>query len=259
MPQVQSKPHQGPPVESRARSPLRPAERRDTLDGAASGHVPPLRDEDIRRLAQASMISREACTLQVLEWQRGGLALDAIYLKGLGPAARLLGHWWSTDEIDFAMCTIGCANLQRLLHDFASEFLLTDPYEPTGQSLLLLTEPGAQHTLGLVMLCQFFKRAGWDVTVGMPVDLADFKRLFRSDWFDAVGVSISTDQHLITLERLLPALKATSLNQDMHLFVGGPRVCAGPRPAQWHGAEWIAEDAPGTVHRVSASLLHRGV
>ncbi len=121
-------------------------------------------------------------------------------------------------------------------------------------SLLLLTEPGAQHSMGLFMLSEFFKRAGWSVTVGVPQDVAEFRQLFQSDWFDAVGVSVSTDRHLETLASLLPALRQGSDNLRLHVFVGGPMAFVAPERLKGLAAEVLAEDAPATVARITQTM-----
>ena len=74
--------------------------------------------------------------------------------------------------------------------------------------------------MGLFMLSEFFKRAGWTVTVGVPQDVNEFKRLFQSEWFDAVGISVSSDRHLDTLRSLLPSLRqaADKLQQLLGQF-----------------------------------------
>jgi methylmalonyl-CoA mutase cobalamin-binding subunit len=120
--------------------------------------------------------------------------------------------------------------------------------------VLLLTEPGAQHSLGLFMLSEFFKRAGWVVTVAVPQDVGDFKQLFLSDWFDAVGISVSTDRHLQTLNALLPQLRDASDNLNLHVFVGGPMAYAAPELLKGLAAKVLAEDAPGTVACVTKAI-----
>jgi methylmalonyl-CoA mutase cobalamin-binding subunit len=145
------------------------------------------------------------------------------------------------------MTTIGSAHLQQLLHDFSVEFLQESPVDRNGWSLLVVTEPGAQHSMGLFMLSEFFKRAGWLVTVGVPQDVTEFKRLFQSDWFDAVGVSVSTDRHLNTLAALLPKLKEGSDNLALRMFVGGPMAMLAPERLRALGAEVLAQEAPETV------------
>jgi methylmalonyl-CoA mutase cobalamin-binding subunit len=152
------------------------------------------------------------------------------------------------------MTTIASAHLQQLLHDFSAEFLQESPQQRTGWSLLLLTEPGAQHSMGLFMLSEFFKRAGWLVTVGVPQDVAEFQQLFQSDWFNAVGISVSTDRHLDTLTHLLPALRTSSDNLHLQLFVGGPMALVAPERLQGLSALVCAEDAPATVKTMTQCL-----
>jgi methanogenic corrinoid protein MtbC1 len=201
----------------------------------------------VQILAQACLQGLDAARQVVFGWQRQGQTLGDIYLCGIAPCARLLGDWWIADRLDFAMTTVASSHLHRLLHDFSAEFLQEAPQTRNGWSLLLLTEPGAQHSMGLFMLGEFFKRAGWSVTTGVPQDVAEFKQLFHSDWFDAVGVSVSTDRHLDTLAHLLPSLKQGSVNLDMPIFLGGPMALCEPQRLKGISAELVAEDAAETV------------
>ena len=208
----------------------------------------------IQILAQACLQGLDAARQVVFGWQRQGQSLEDIYLQGITPCARLLGDWWCQDRLDFAMTTIASTHLQQLLHDFSHEFLQESPQPPKGWSVLLLTEPGAQHSMGLFLLSEFFKRDGWTVTVGVPQDVTEFKRLFQSDWFDAVGVSISTDRHLETLGLLLPQLQSGADNLNLHLFVGGPMAFLAPERLQGLAAELVAADAPATVERMARRM-----
>jgi MerR family transcriptional regulator, light-induced transcriptional regulator len=209
----------------------------------------------IQILAQACLQGLDAARQVVFGWQRQGQSLEDIYIQGITPCARLLGDWWCSDRLDFAMTTIASSHLQQLLHDFSAEFLQESPQQRNGLSLLLLTEPGAQHSMGLFMLSEFFKRAGWVVTVAVPQDVVDFKKLFVSDWFDAVGISISTDRHLGTLQTLLPQLREASDNLNLQVFVGGPMAFNAPDLLKGLPAQLIAEDAPETVACVTKGML----
>lgn len=208
----------------------------------------------IQILAQACLQGLDAARQVVFGWQRQGQSLEDIYLQGILPCARLLGDWWCSDRLDFAMTTIASTHLQQLLHDFSTEFLQESPQQRQPWSLLLLTEPGAQHSMGLFMLSEFFKRAGWVVTVGVPQDVTEFKRLFQSDWFDAVGISVSSDRHLDTLAALLPKLREGSDNLGLQVFVGGPMAFVAPERLQDLAAEVLAEDALATVARITQAM-----
>ena len=198
-------------------------------------------------LAQACLQSLDAARQVVFGWQRQGQSLADIYLQGITPCARLFGDWWCADKLDFAMVTIVSTHLQQLLNDFSTEFLQEAPQVRNGWSLLLVTEPGAQHSMGLFMLSEFFKRAGWAVTLGVPQDVAEFQRLCQADWYDAVGVSVSTDRHLQTLADVLRQFKDSSVNPNVCTFVGGPLALQEPLQLQDLPADVVAEDALATV------------
>jgi MerR family transcriptional regulator, light-induced transcriptional regulator len=211
----------------------------------------------IQILAQACFQGLDAARQVVFGWQRQGQSLEDIYLQGITPCARLMGDWWCSDRLDFAMVTMACAHLQQLLHDFSSEFLQEARQQTLGWSLLLLSEPGAQHSMGLFMLSEFFKRAGWAVTVGLPQDLTEFKRLFQSDWFDAVGISVSTDRHLQALGRVLPRLCEDADNLNLRVFVGGPMACVAPellRGLVGRTTEVLVGDAAATAAFMTQNL-----
>jgi methanogenic corrinoid protein MtbC1 len=208
----------------------------------------------IQILAQACLQGLDAARQVVFGWQRQGQSLEDIYLQGITPCARLLGEWWCADRLDFAMTTIASTHLQQLLHDFSSEFLNESPQPAQGLSLLLLSEPGAQHSMGLFMLSEFFKRAGWSVVVGVPQDVVEFQRLFQSEWFDAVGISISTDRQLALLATLLPKLRTQSDNLNLHVFVGGPMAMGAPERLNGLSAQVLAQDAPQTVAQVTQAV-----
>lgn len=213
----------------------------------------------IQILAQACLQGLDAARQVVFGWQRQGQSLEDIYLHGITPCARLLGVWWGEDRLDFAMVTIASAHLQQLLHDFSDEFLEENVRAHNGCSVLLLTEPGAQHSMGLFMLSEFFKRAGWTVCTGVPSSLADFKRLCHSDWFDAVGVSVSTDRHLWPMNSILSCLSDISPNPRVHTFVGGPMSFVAPDLLAPLACEVLALDAMATVERIQSVVAETGI
>lgn len=211
-------------------------------------------EAQIQILAQACLQGLDAARQVVFGWQRQGQSLEDIYLHGITPCARLLGVWWSEDRLDFAMTTIASTHLQQLLHDFSDEFLQENMRVRNGCSLLLLTEPGAQHSMGLFMLSEFFKRAGWAVCMGVPLNMAEFNRLCHSDWFDAVGVSVSTDRHLNAMAISLSRLPDSAPNARAYRFVGGPMAVVAPGALAVLGCEVLALDAAATVERIRAEV-----
>ena len=212
---------------------------------------------ELERMARACLQDVEAALAQIEHWRQSGHGLEDIYIHGVAPCARLLGHWWCCDIADFAQVTIGSSNLQRVLHRLSHEFCAPGADQPRGLSLLLATEPQSQHTMGAFMLAEFFRRRGWTVQMLTPHDGDDVQTHLRRDWFDAVALSISSDRQLQALAKWLPGLRAQSPNPQLHVLVGGPLALNDPLGLQALGIEPASRNARETVNWLSQQVMHR--
>ena len=212
---------------------------------------------ELERMARACLQSLDAALHQVQCWRDVGHGLEDIYLRGIVPSARLLGHWWTCDVSDFAQVTIGSANLQRLLHRLSAEFCAPGGDQPRGLSVLLATEPQSQHTMGAFMLGEFFRRRGWGVQLLTPHDIEDVLAHLRRDWFDAIGLSVSTGRQLAALEKLMPRLRAESPNERLSVLVGGPLALTDPQALQDLGVDLVGSDARETVNLLGQLVRDR--
>ena len=217
----------------------------------------------VKLLSQAAINSMDETRAILMKWRRQGHSLAEIYLHGIAQSSRHIGHLWVTDELDFVNGNIAYSRLHRALHDCSAEFLAEGGGESNGLSLLLMTEPGSQHGLGVFMLSEFFRQAGWRIMLVTPVDMADFKRVFLSDWFDAVVLSISTDRHIETISQAVFELREATVNPELKIYVGGPMAQLSPSALNWKGTLLLDQDAARTVEIVTqtafASLPRTGV
>lgn len=213
--------------------------------------------DDHTLLARASLERFEVALDLVESWRKAGHSLEDIYLEGVAASARLLGHWWSCDDADFAQVTIGSTNLQRLLHWYSDEFCAPGADQPTGLQVLLCTEPRAQHTMGAFMLGEFFRRRGWRVQPLLPQDIPDILAQLRRDWFDAVGLSLSSTRQLDVLAEALPRLREEAPNPDLRILVGGPLAHAHPESLRNLGVDLVSGDARATVDHLQALAIAR--
>lgn len=209
---------------------------------------------EIEGMANACLQSLEAALYLVDRWRRSGHGLEAVYLDALAPCARLLGQWWCCDTASFAQVTIASSNLQRLLHRLSPEFCAPGADRPAGLSLLLATEPQTQHTMGAFMLAEFFRRRGWRVQLLAPQDVEEVLDQLRRDWFDAVGLSVSTTRQLPALQQLLPRLRAQSPNPKLAVLLGGPLRSLDPTALQSLDVDLLGGDARDTVNSLSQLL-----
>jgi methanogenic corrinoid protein MtbC1 len=209
----------------------------------------------VELLSQAAIKSMDETRKILMKWRSQGHSLTDTYLIGITESARLIGELWSRDALDFVNATIAFSRLHRVMHEFSQEFLSEGNAESNGLSLLLMTEPGSHHGLGVFMLSEFFRQAGWRVTMASPQDITDFKRIFLSDWFDAVVLSISTDRQIDAVSKAVLELSKATINPKLKIYVGGPMVHLSPEEMNWAGALLLQTDAAETVEIVTQNAF----
>lgn len=181
--------------------------------------------------------------------------LESIYLNLFAPAARRLGDMWSADECDFTVVTLALWRLQRLLHDHAPQFDCEGEEPTEGRRILLAPMPGEQHTFGVFVVAEFFRRDGWDVIDG-PVDSAsDLLALASRQWFDVIGLSLSCSGKVLQMAELIADLRRTSRNGDVGIMVGGGIFIDMPDLLKEVGADVSAIDARQALHAAMDLLV----
>jgi MerR family transcriptional regulator, light-induced transcriptional regulator len=224
------------------------------VGGTTFANKAPLDKLQVKLLTQAAIQGMEQTRKILTKWRRQGQCLADIYLYGITESARQIGELWSSDEIDFVNGTIAFSRLHRVMHEFSPEFLSEGKSASNGLSLLLMTEPASQHGLGAFMLSEFFRHAGWRVMLVTPQDIADFKRVFLSDWFDAVVLSISTDRQIYKMSKAVSELRQATINPRLKIFIGGPMANVSPDRLNWAGTTLLFTDATQTVERVTRAV-----
>jgi MerR family transcriptional regulator, light-induced transcriptional regulator len=157
-----------------------------------------------------------------------GISIETIYLDLLAPVARYLGELWEQDLCDFTEVTVGLGRLHRVLRELSPAFGQSHEQLASGRRILLLPGPGEQHTFGLVMVAEFFRRAGWDVAGGPWEAGADPVVMVKREWFDVVGFSMASEQHVAELAECIGNIRKATLNPDLGIMVGGPAFSLKP-------------------------------
>jgi methanogenic corrinoid protein MtbC1 len=200
--------------------------------------------EEVTAFGQLILTRREdqafAC---ITRMRAAGAPIEAIYLDLLAPAARYLGELWEEDLCDFTDVTLGLGHLQKMLRDLNKEVEQSKYPPPNGLSILLVPTPGEQHTFGLSMVAELFRKQGWEV-VGGPYDLADSPpEMAGQRNFDVIGYSIATLQNIENLTKSISQVRQRSKNKAVCIMVGGPLVTLNPQSASSVGADLVASDA----------------
>jgi MerR family transcriptional regulator, light-induced transcriptional regulator len=186
-----------------------------------------------------------------------GVAIEDVYLDWLAPAARQMGCDWESDRTDFSSVTIGMWKLQQAMHVLSDTFLKDAATVKSPRRILLASVPGEQHTMGLFMVSEFFRRAGWDVWTELPSDYEDIVGKVRGEWFDLIGLSVGGDHKLDALAQAIAVLRRASRNADALVMLGGPILASNPEIAIAVGADFTAADARTAVAQAEKAVALR--
>lgn len=171
-----------------------------------------------------------------------GVPVESLYLDLLAPAARHLGDLWTADLCPFTEVTLGLCRLQQVLRDLSPAFQDDLDRRLGARRALLVPAPGDQHTFGMFMVAEFFRRAGWEVWNDTLESRADLVRLVRGRWFTVVGFSLSSEVRLEALTGSIRAVRRASRNRAVGVMVGGPIFIEHPELVALVGADATAVD-----------------
>jgi methanogenic corrinoid protein MtbC1 len=183
-----------------------------------------------------------------------GISVEGVYLDLLAPAARQLGELWVADLCSFGDVTVGLCRLQQVMRELGPAFRAEAETRPHGRRALLAPVPGEQHSFGLVMVAEFFSRAGWDVWTGSAPGRADLVGQVRGTWFAVVGLSLASEVNLDVLATTIRAVRRASRNRAVGILVGGPVFTARPELAAIMGADATAGDGRQAVLQAQSLL-----
>lgn len=176
-----------------------------------------------------------------------GISAEHLCLELLAPTARRLGDMWNDDLCDFVGVTLGLGRLQQVLHDLAPSLQPTVELRTAGSRILLVPAPGDQHSLGLTMVREFFRSAGWDVRGGSGCETRDIQTMLGAEWFDMAGLSVGSQCGLEPLAEHIRMIRAASRNRHIGILVGGAIFIEQPSLVQIVGADGTALDAREAV------------
>jgi methanogenic corrinoid protein MtbC1 len=192
-------------------------------------------------------LDEEAPNLFVQGLMAEGLSSEAIFLHLLAPAARHLGYLWDEDLCDFSKVTIGLIRMQKITMRLGSDFQEKRKSAMEGMRALFAPVPGSQHTLGVLMVSEFFRREGWQVWMELGSSEEKLLAAVKKDWFQVIGLSIGTEAHVESLTDTIRSIRAASANRDVKVLIGGPLLALLPNLYKEVGADAAADDAKSAV------------
>jgi methylmalonyl-CoA mutase cobalamin-binding domain/chain len=183
-----------------------------------------------------------------------GLSKEDIFLELIAPAARYLGSQWDDDCMDFSQVNLGLIRLHAIANEFRLDCKEGRFAKVKVKRVLIACAPGSLHMLGTTIVADFFREKGWQVVVSIPSSANELTEAVSQEWFDVVGLSISTAEQLTTVADLINQFKSSSLNPRVAVVLGGPIFALKESRAIDFGADDICVNAKHAVG-VAESLL----
>ena len=185
------------------------------------------------------------------------VSVESIYLDLLTPAARELGRMWEDDTASFSEVTVGVGRLQQIMRTLSPSFGAEVDHPADGRRILLVPAPGEQHTFGITIVAEFFRRDGWEVVGGTGEHTLDPVAAVRQEWFDVIGISVGVEARLDWLKSAIATIRNSSRNKGIGVMVGGPIFVAHPERADEVGADALAPDGREAPHMAEQLLDSR--
>lgn len=216
---------------------------------------PTLTVEDYEQIVSAALRNDgRAIELQTAALMMRGVTREDLLLDLIPAAARRLGEMWERDECDFTDITIGLCRLHEAVRENTRDIEWKAAPPAGAPRILMATAGGDQHTLGIVIAADFFRRAGWRVTSEFGANCPQLCEFVREEQFDVVGLSCSCEAKAVDVASEIGAIRAASRNKLLKILVGGRLVVETPGFGARVGADVAAIDAKGAP-ALARSLL----
>ena len=150
-----------------------------------------------------------------------GMGIDLIVLELIPRIARKLGNQWASDSLSFAEVTIATGRLQKLIYSLDHLYQETRTSPTTTHSILVTAAPGSHHTLGPLILSNYFTWAGWSVLSETVPSERFIETTVTSKSLTAIAVSIADYDQLDRLPKLIQTIRSKSLNPAIIVLTGG--------------------------------------
>ena len=199
----------------------------------------------------------EECFSFIERMQKSGHSLISLYMNLIPASTRRLQELWENDENSFTEVTFALGRAQNLIHQLSPIFVNQANFSDFQGNALLTNVPGSQHTLGILMLGEFFKLAGWNTKVEIEISSDELKDRVRLQACDLVAISISCEAQWDIMESLLKDIKRISKNKGVLTIVGGPLFDFKPELVNACSADVCALTAEEALKKVSDLLSER--
>lgn len=181
----------------------------------------------------------------VMQEAENGRPVSELMLDILVPAQVAVGDLWHRGEVSIAeehLVTATSTSIVAMLRHFTRTVARID------RRVVLATVGSELHDVGLRIVAEFFRMAGWWTLCpgsNLPVDEA--LRFARASTPDVIGLSAGSLLTLRPLRLLLLRLRDEDFGAELPVVVGGFPFSRIPELARHMGADAAAASAPDAV------------
>ncbi len=175
-----------------------------------------------------------------------GVAAEDIYLTHLAGAARMLGDWWEQDKVNFSQVTVASSRMFAIMRSMRHLF---EPVVPAHtKSAIFASVPGEDHTMGVRMAADLFRKEGWEISLKVGLDHEALVAEIEQEPTGIVGLSISGRHSVDELSRLVVALHISC--PQAYLLVSGQDIHQAKPMLTLMGIDGIA----GTIEEAKEQM-----
>lgn len=185
-----------------------------------------------------------------------GLSRQGVYLGYITEGARCLGERWEADQLSFLQVTCGTGHLYALMRALRSESSAGLRNLDRCRTAMFATVPGEDHGIGITVATDLFRDAGWDIDLAIGANHETLMARIEEAEPQIIGLSLSTEQRLVALVRLVVAVRLVS-----------PGVVIGVAPGSSVDAKRLRDlvdidlvftDAPSAIRELERLIQLRG-
>ena len=221
-----------------------------------SFETPEICDDSIAAFCDTLIQPSPAAALRFIEDRRDeGVTRQGVSLGYIVAAARSLGQGWEEDRYSFLDVTYGTGHLYALMRSLRAESSSARPAFDGRRYALFATVPGEEHGIGITVAADLFRDAGWEIDLRTDTEHDRLVARVEDTQPHIIGLSLSTEQRLDALVRLVVAMRIT---MPSAIIGGAPaRNVDAARLHELVDIDLVFGDAPSACHELERLIRLR--
>lgn len=191
-------------------------------------------------------------TIFISDLMAAGVTAEEVILTHTVNTARHLGELWSRNKISFVDVTIGVARLQETVRKLSGRHPITLPRGRRPNILLCLPD-GEDHGFGLMVAAAEFEILGCRVTLSIGQISKEIMNLYKSQTFDMVGFSLSSNRRARAVAQLVKTLRTAPKSTPIVLGGGLAQTPNAKLQAEL-GVDYLSPDAKSALRYCDIEL-----